>query len=161
MRHKKLKLSAILLVLGLTGLQAQEAIPTSSGNASGSGGFVSYSVGQIVYQTKTGTNGTVAEGVQQPFEISVVTGFEEIKGIDLLISAYPNPTIDNITLRIDKNELSNLSYQLYDINGKLLKTKKITDEVTTIDFLNNEPSTYFVKVIEHDNTIKTFQIIKN
>ncbi len=50
MRHKRLKLSAIFLLgLGLTGLQAQEPIPATGGNASGS-----YSVGQVVYTTNTG-----------------------------------------------------------------------------------------------------------
>lgn len=70
MRNKKLKLSALLLLgLGLTGLQAQESVNATGGNASGSGGSASYSVGQVVYTTNTGTNGTVAQGVQQPFEI--------------------------------------------------------------------------------------------
>ncbi len=42
MRHKRLKLSAIFLLgLGLTGLQAQETIPATGGNASGSGTTVS------------------------------------------------------------------------------------------------------------------------
>jgi len=49
MRHKRLKLSAVLLLgLGLTGLQAQESVNATGGNASGSGGSVSYSVGQVV-----------------------------------------------------------------------------------------------------------------
>ncbi|MGC8754863.1 MAG: hypothetical protein ACP5QJ_07625, partial [Thermosulfidibacteraceae bacterium] len=78
MRHKKLKLSAVLLLgLGLTGLQAQESVNATGGNASGNGGTVAYSVGQVVYTTNTGTNGSVAQGVQQPFEISVVSGIEE------------------------------------------------------------------------------------
>ncbi|MEJ5266144.1 MAG: hypothetical protein WHT29_12590, partial [Bacteroidales bacterium] len=102
MRHKKLKLSAIILLgLGLTGLQAQESVNATGGNAFGSGGSVSYSVGQVVYTTNSGTNGSVAQGVQQPYEISVVTGLEEAKGINLSVSAYPNPTTDYLTLRID------------------------------------------------------------
>ena len=77
MRHKRLQLIAVLLlVIGLTRLQAQETIPAIGGNASGSGGSVSYSVGQAVYTTNTGTNGSVPQGVQQPFEISVETGNE-------------------------------------------------------------------------------------
>ncbi len=73
MKYKNLKLSAILLLgLGLTGLQAQTSVNATGGNASGSGGSASYSVGQVVYTTHTGTNGSVAQGVQQPFEISVV-----------------------------------------------------------------------------------------
>jgi len=101
MKYKKLKLSVILLLgLGLTGLQAQTSINATDGNASGSGGSVSYSVGQVVYTTNTGTTGSVAQGVQQPFEILVVTGLEEAKGINLSVSAYPNPTTDYLTLEV-------------------------------------------------------------
>jgi putative copper export protein len=79
MRHKKVKLSAILLLgLGLTGLQAQENINTTGGDATGIEGSASYSIRQIVYQTHTGTNGSVSEGVQQAFEISKII-FELIK----------------------------------------------------------------------------------
>lgn len=46
MKHKTFIISTIFLLgIGLTGLQAQEAIPATGGNASGSGGSVSYSVG--------------------------------------------------------------------------------------------------------------------
>ena len=78
MRHKRLKLSAVLLLgLVLTGLQAQTSVNATGTNASGSGGTVSYSVGQVVYTNNTGTNGSVAQGVQQAFEILVVTGLEQ------------------------------------------------------------------------------------
>ena len=84
MRHKRLKLSTVLLLgLGLTGVQAQTSVNATGGDASGGGGSVSYSVGQVVYTTHTGTSGSVAEGVQQPYEISVVTGLEEAQSINL------------------------------------------------------------------------------
>jgi len=162
MRHKKLKLSAILLLgLGLTGLQAQESVNATGSNASGSGGTVAYSVGQVVYTTNTGTNGSVAQGVQQPFEISVVTGIEEAKGINLSVLAYPNPTTDYLTLSIGEFDISNVSYQLYDMNGKLLESKKITGNQTSIVMSNLVPATYFVKVTESNKEVKTFKIIKN
>ena len=87
MRYRQVKLIAILLLgLGLIELQAQEAIPASGGDASGSGGSVSYSIGQVVYQTHTCTSGSVAEGVQQSFEILVVTAIEEAKGVTLSVT---------------------------------------------------------------------------
>ena len=61
---------------------AQEGINVTGANASGSGGSASYTVGQMVYQTNTGTNGSVAEGVQQPYEISIVTAIEKAHGIN-------------------------------------------------------------------------------
>ena len=162
MRHKKLKLSAVLLLgLGLTGLQAQESVNATGGNASGSGGTVAYSVGQVVYTTNTGTNGSVAQGVQQPFEISVVTGIEEAKGINLAVSAYPNPTTDFLNLKVENYDNTNLSYQLFDISGKLLQNEKITGNQTSIVMSNLVPATYFVKVTEGNKEVKTFKIIKN
>jgi hypothetical protein len=162
MRHKRLKLSAVLLLgLGLTGLQAQECVNATGGNASGSGGSASYSVGQVVYTTHTGTSGSVAEGVQQPYEISVVTAIEEAKGINLSVSAYPNPTTDYLTLEVKEFDLSNLSFQLYDMNGKLLLNEKITGNQTSIVMSNLVPATYFVKVIQGSKEVKTFKIIKN
>lgn len=162
MRHKKIKLSAVLLLgLGLTGLQAQTSVNATGGNASGSVGSVSYSVGQFVYTTNTGTNGSVAQGVQQPYEISVVTAIEEPKGIALSVSAYPNPTTDNLTLSIEEFDISNLSYQLYDMNGKLLQNEKITGNQTSIVMSNLVPANYFVKVTNGNKEVKTFKIIKN
>jgi len=162
MRHKKLILSVILLLgLGLTGLQAQTSVNATGGNASGSGGSASYSVGKVVYTTNTGTNGSVAEGVQQPYEISVVTAIEEAKGINLSVSAYPNPTTDYLTLEVKDFELSNLHFQLYDMNGKLLQNKKLTGTETQIDMSSYVPATYFVRVIAESKSIKEFKIIKN
>ncbi|MCB0409870.1 MAG: hypothetical protein KDD29_06595, partial [Flavobacteriales bacterium] len=50
---------------------AQENTVSSGGDALGVGGSASYSVGQVVYTTHTGVNGSIAQGVQQPYEISV------------------------------------------------------------------------------------------
>ena len=164
MKYKKLKFSAVLLLgLGLTGLQAQESVNATGGNASGSGGTVSYSVGQVVYTTNIGTNGSVAQGVQQPYEISVVTGLEEAKGINLTVSAYPNPTTDYLTLEVDASttlSIQSMAYQLYDMQGKLLQNEKITSNQASIVMSNLVPATYFVKVTESNKEVKTFKIIK-
>ena len=147
MLHKHLNLIAIILFgLGFTGLQAQTSVNAAGENTSGSGGSASYSVGQVAYQTKTGTNGSVSEGVQQPYEISVVIEIEEAKGINLMAAAFPNPTTDYLTLSINEFDISNLSYQLYDFNGKLLQNKKITDTKTSIVMSNLVSANYFVKI---------------
>lgn len=167
MKHKRLKLSALLLLgLGLTGLQAQESVNATGGNASGSGGSASYSVGQVVYTTNTGTTGSLAQGVQQPYEISVVTGIEQFKGINLSVTVYPNPTTDYLTLSIDNNvqaqhSLPQLSYQLFDTNGKLLQSATIKESQTSINMSSLVRATYFLKVSQNNTSLKTFKIIKN
>ena len=154
-------LAVLLLFFGLTGLQAQEAIPASGGSASGSGGSVSYSVGQLVYTTSTGSNGSVAQGVQQPYEISVITGIEEASGINLICSVYPNPTSDFLTLKVESFGKENLMYQLYDLNGKLLENKNVTGDKNPLAMSGFGPGTYFLKVTCNNKEVKTFKIVKN
>lgn len=162
MQYKRfILISVLLLGLGISGLQAQTNVSSTGSNASGSGGSASYSVGQVAYTTNTGTNGSVAQGVQQAYEISIVTEIEEAIGMNLSLTAYPNPTTNYITLSINEFEISNLSYQLYDINGKLGQNEKITDNQTKIVMSNLVPATYFVKVIQGNKEVKIFKIIKN
>jgi len=162
MRHKRLKLCAvIMLAIGLTGLQAQTSVNVTGGNSSGTGGSVSYSVGQIDYTSKTGTNGSVASGVQHPYEISVITGLGEAIGASLSVSAYPNPTADFLELKVESDNLTNLSFQLCDMNGKILQIKKITGDHIKIVMSNLVPATYFVKLTEDNKEVKTFKVIKN
>jgi len=142
-------------------LQAQESVNGTGGNASGSGGSASYSVGQVVYTTNTGTSGSVAQGVQQPYEIWVATSIEEVKDINLSVLAYPNPTTNFLTLITEEFDVSNLSYQLYAINGKLLQTEKIIGNQTSIDMSNFVNANYFVKVVKNNKEVKIFKIIKN
>ena len=159
MKHKKIKLSVLLLGIGITA-QAQQATTATGGNASGSGGTVAYSVGQIVYTTNTGTAGSVAQGVQQPYEISIVLGIDN-NSINLELTAYPNPTNNYLTLNIGKAEVSTLNFQLYDISGKIIESRKIISISETIAMENLPTATYFLKVSNNNNEVKTFKIIKN
>ena len=159
MKQKNVKFSILLLGLSLTA-QAQQATTTTGGDASGSGGTVAYSVGQIVYTTNTGTTGSVAQGVQQPYEISIVLGIDN-HSINLELSAYPNPTTDYLTLNVGNFELSTLNFQLYDISGKLIESRKIISSSETIGLENLPSATYFLKVTNNTKVVKTFKIIKN
>jgi regulatory protein YycH of two-component signal transduction system YycFG len=176
-----------LLFLQIAGLQAQETLLTAGGDASGSGGSISYSIGQVLYTFNTGNNGTEAQGVQQPYEISVVQIIknadilkidannstvssssvidksEDVKFLNLKCIAYPNPTSDILTLSIEFPDKlnSNLSYQLFDLNGKLIESKKVENSNTSIDMNNLVPAAYILNVNKDNISIKTFKIIKN
>jgi hypothetical protein len=158
MKHKKKVTNFAFLLLGLGGLQAQEIPTASGGQATGPGGTVSNSVGQIVYSTHTGTNGSVAQGIQQAYEISTILGINETS-INLEINVYPNPTSDYLTLKVEITE--NLYYQLSDMQGKVIENKKITENSTTIKMEGLPTATYFIKVTNSKQAIKTFRIIKN
>ena len=96
MKHKKIITSVAFLLLGLGGLHAQESPTASGGDATGSGGTVDYSVGQVAYITNVNASGTVSQGVQQAYEIFTV-GIQEAE-LNISLSVFPNPTADNLTL---------------------------------------------------------------
>jgi hypothetical protein len=78
---------------GLSLLKAQEAVPAAGGTITGSSGSVSYTLGQVSYRTVSGTSGTVSQGVQQPYVISVISEVPEASEISLDCSVSPNPAI--------------------------------------------------------------------
>ncbi len=154
-------LMLLVFVFFFSTVSAQEAVISSGGDGSGSGGSVSYTIGATVYTTSTGTSGSVAQGVQHPYEIYVVTGIEEVQGIDLEISAYPNPVTDYLILKVDDENLIGVTYQLYNIEGRLLENNELVDNKTHIYMNKLKPATYFLKVLNNNKEIKTFKIVKN
>jgi hypothetical protein len=151
-----------LLVAGMlwAGLaQAQESANASGGDATGTGGTSSYSIGQVVYTTATGTNGSLAQGVQQPYEISTV-GIKET-ALNISLTAFPNPTTDNLTLQISDYNNEKLSYQLFDMQGKQLRNGQIVAQQTQINMSSFPKATYFVNVVTQENKkVQSFKILK-
>ncbi len=147
--------------LGLTGLYAQETMVSTGGNVTGNEGTVSYSIGQVVYHTHTGSNGSVLEGIQSAYEISEVTLVSVGEKVELNVTVYPNPATDYLILEVKNMELTDLSFQLYNINGKLLQRTKITHQQTNIALSSFVPTTYFVRVFKNEIEVKSFKIIKN
>jgi hypothetical protein len=161
MLRKKIRIILLILLgTGLTTIHAQNATATAGSNASGSGGSVSYSVGQLVYITNTGNSGSEAQGVQQPYEISIVSGIVRANNPVLNLSAYPNPTTGLIILNIGNYANENLSYQLYDLYGTRLENKNISEIQTIISLDNLASAIYFLKLTNNNKEVKTFKIIK-
>ena len=153
------KLIVILLCASFN-LYAQNNTVSSGVQATGTGGSVSYSVGQIAYSSYSGTNGSLIQGVQQPYEISIITSINDFT-IDIKAQVYPNPTTDQLIMSIGMGEYKNLRFVLVDLQGKILKSDRVINPNSTIDFSRFSNGTYFLRVLSNNKQIKTFQIIKN
>ena len=153
----------LILTIGLSWsdfAQAQQSSNSAGGDATGNGGSVAYSVGQIVYTTHTGSTGSVAQGVQQAYVISSV-GINETE-LNSSLSLFPNPIVDNLTLQISDFNKEKLSYLLFDTEGKLLTNGQVIAKLTQINTASLPPATYFIKVLNQENKqVESFKIIKN
>lgn len=81
----------VLLALCFGELSAQESYNASGGEASGTGGSSSYSIGQVFSTHHKSGKGSFSSGVQQPYEILILTGID-VRAISLELSVFPNPT---------------------------------------------------------------------
>lgn len=157
----KLKQLFIFSFLLLTSvLSGQKTFSSSGFNSNGNLGIITYSVGQVAIDFSTGNNGSLIQGVQQPYEIFSTLG-NDILNINLNLIAYPNPTTDQLVLGIENFKGKKFYYQLFNMEGKSLLYNKCVDNKTHIN-LNEFPSnTYLLSIVENNTVIKTFRIIKN
>ena len=159
LKMKKIILFTISFLFFLSKVNAQTSTNAAGGDASGTGGSVAYSVGQPFYITYSGANGSVAQGVQQTYQIFSL-GINQSE-LNISLAVYPNPTYDNLNIEIKEFNNENLSYELFDIQAKLLASGLITSKQTQINLINLPPSAYVMHISQKNKKIHSFKIIKN
>lgn len=147
---------AFSTLLGSFGFTQQNTVATG-GDGSGTGGTFSYSIGQIDYINVSGAL-SISEGVQQPYEYYEVVGLSELNTI--VTSIYPNPATESIHLEITHLR-GNLSYDLFDLKGKLIARAQITKLKTNIDVQSLPVGSYIIEVSENLGPITTLKFIKH
>lgn len=160
-RIYSIALGLSIVLAGHLNVNGQETVSSSGGEASSSDGTVSYTIGQVFYAEDNDATGSVTPGVQQAYEIYVTDGIEEAAGIKLTMTAFPNPTLDQLTLSVENFNNENLSYQLFDMSGRLVKSGEMNEQNTQIYMDDLERATYVLLVNKDNKNIKTFKIIKN
>ena len=138
---------------------SQEIISSTNGDSSGSGGSSSYTIGQVFFNTIESDNGSLVQGVQQPFEFQTLST-PALLTVQLTAVTYPNPTTDFVLLKILDTALENLQYTLFDLNGKTIVSKKINSFSTKITMKNFATGMYLLKLTKNNQPLKTFKIIK-
>ena len=86
----KLLYTALLLSAGYSAANAQEVQPASGGNASGSGGSASFTIGQIFYTSATGASGSAGQGIQT---IAVINQILPVRFLSFRIVKYDNTSV--------------------------------------------------------------------
>lgn len=145
------------LFLGFFQFVASSQVATVAAGASlaNSAGSVSLSVGQIDYGS-FGSSIILYWGIQQvydPFMIPI--------DAKLGISVWPNPVFTSLHIDIKSNDLLDITYQLYAIDGKLMYTKQSSNNNTTINMMHFAQATYLLVVRLSDKRTFKFKIIKN
>ena len=161
MNTKKTIITLVSLVLmGFGALQAQEALLSSGGDATGTGGTLAYSVGQLVTDEMSEPNkGSVALGLQHTFEIITLSTSNFATAFGLKI--FPNPVTQNLKLNIENYNNETLFAELFDTAGRSILKQKINANTTSFDVSNLRSASYILSVSKNGQQLKTYKIIKN
>lgn len=163
MDNMKKLCSLIIILMSVTAVFSQYAIVPAGGDAQNANGSVSYTVGQVVTQTSANSNGSisVAEGVQQPYEIQTV-GVDNYPQIALNAMVFPNPTENLAQLQLNGFEIpaDGLQATLYDGKGKLLQSLSVTDDLTTFQIGQYATGTYYLELRDKKQVLKTFKVVR-
>lgn len=136
---------------------AQETVATAGGSANGSGGTLSYIIGQTFYAP----SGGLTPGVMQSYTITEVAVGDIAEEFGLQLTAYPNPTVDQLMLSSGSQDINNTTYTLADLNGRTIRSGSVENSLTQIDVSGIAIGVYLLTVRQNNNLIKTFKIVKN
>lgn len=137
-------------------LSAQAGFSASGFDAVSTGGSVSSTIGQVFYHQWTENEGQINEGIQQPYEIFVVSVDDNLKTSVLL---FPNPTQDFVLLKMENN-VKDFSYTLYSMDGKWLEDQKIDQEETVLSLQKYSCNIFLLVIYKGNNIVKTYKVIK-
>ena len=134
--------------------QAHELVSASGASFQNSSGYISYSIGEVITTTLTSSSAILTQGFHQArFRTVPVINQSAIQ-----MSVFPNPVKDLLTLQI--GDPMGFDYLLYDVRGGLLERGMVLNERTEIDFSALAPAIYILRVTNHKEEVRLFQIVK-
>ena len=152
---RKLLFSLLLSVCCLGAFaQPHELVSASGASFKNSSGYISYSIGEVITTTLTSSSAILTQGFHQTRLRTVPV----INQSAIQMSVFPNPVKDLLILQI--GDPLGFDYLLYDVRGGLLERGQVLDERTEINFSALAPAIYILRVTNHKEEVRLFQIVK-
>lgn len=151
-------LTLLILLVCHEALMAQQAILSGGGSKNSEYGSVNFSIGQIFFNTRVGEPGKVFEGVQQPYEVILIDGLEEMASIHHRV--FPNPYSDRLTLTINSLDDLPLNCTIHNMHGMRLRELKVVSRESSIPAEDLVPGTYLLSLTRNGKVLTIFKIVK-
>lgn len=136
-----------------------DILDASGGDGTGQGGSIAFSIGQVFSNLNVNSNFSIQEGVQHPLPEAKIKPLPQPE-TEIHIAAYPNPVDDYFIIETTGLENKNISYKLFNLQGKLLAHNKLDRAGTKIRAHGLQASIYLINIIVEGRHIKTLKIIK-
>lgn len=155
---RKILLLTMIMSSFYLGTNAQELIATSGDYSESTIGSLSWSIGEPIIENAFNSDIILTQGFNQ--SKLTVTAINEMIGLEINISVYPNPTIDYLSIEANSDQQKEFQINLYDLSGKLILQKDFFTEKETINMQEFKPAIYILKISINNTDIKTYKVIK-
>ena len=153
MKTHTIVLFLLFATLSVTG---QEVVSTQGGSYSNANGSIDFTIGEVIINTGTDGNNDLTQGFHQT--VWNFLGVEDFApNYEVII--FPNPTEDVLNIRTSTFE--NVTYTLYDIQGKLVMQNILFAEQTPIQVSQLAPGNYLLTLNNQTKNLKIFKLIKH
>tara|TARA_B110000093_G_scaffold168771_1_gene196177 strand:- start:420 stop:893 length:474 start_codon:yes stop_codon:yes gene_type:complete len=150
------KHTLVLFSLLATGtVSAQEVVSSQGDSYSNGSANIDFTIGEVIINTGTDGTNDLTQGFHQTnWNFLGVEDFAP--SYEAII--YPNPTSDVLNIRTSTFE--NVTYTLYDAQGKLVMQDKLSAEQTPIQVSQLALGSYSLTLSNETQNLKIFKLIK-
>lgn len=136
-------------------VSAQEVVSTQGESYSNASAKIDFTIGEVVINTGTDGTNDLTQGFHQTNWTFL--GVEDFAP-NFQATIFPNPTQD--VFNIKTSVFENVTYTLYDAQGKLVMQNILSAEQTPIQVSQLAPGSYSLTLNNETQNLKTFKLIK-
>ncbi len=152
----KTKFLFLLFMLLSAGLSGQQVISSAGTHAIGTGVQLSWTLGETVVSTFSGSSVILTQGLHQGK--LTITAIEPLVLSGVTLNVFPNPVNDKLNISFRNFAENKYSFSLTDVNNRLVFNGKVSENPQPIDMTHFSPGIYFLKL--ETIAVKTPQVFK-
>jgi len=152
-----IKKAAFLLfsLFATISVTAQEIVSTQGDSYTNASGNIDFTIGEVIINTGTDGTNDLTQGFHQT-NWNFVGLEDHAPSYEAII--FPNPTSEVLNIRT--STFKNVTYTLYDAQGKLVMQNILSAEQTPIQVSQLAPGNYSLTLNSQTENLKTFKLIK-
>jgi len=136
-----------------------DVIASSGDYQEGSTASVSWTLGEIVTETLSGSEAILTQGFQQGSYS--ITPLVENTELSIQIDVYPVPASDFINININEMEGYSINAVLFDLSGKMVIHQDLQKDEIQLNLETLPAAEYILQIVDDKQIlIKSFKIIK-
>ena len=155
MKKTAFLLFSLFSLFATISVTAQEVVSTQGESYSNASGSIDFTIGELIIDTGTDGTNDITQGFHQTNWNFL--GVED-HSPSYEATIFPNPTSE--VLNIKTSTFENVTYTLYDAQGKLVLQDILSAEQTPIQVGQLAPGSYSLTLNNQTQNLKTFKLIK-